>query len=246
MERPRSPASARWAISPESLVNYLALLGWGAVGGDARNSSRPKNWSANSSWSASAASAAVFDFDKLNWINRHYLKLADPARVTDLSWPYFVAAGLLEPEQAPEVAAWFTKLLALFIPAVDRVDQLPGKTHFVFKLDPAAAEAEPENAELLATENSRKVLAALAARLTDYDEPVTAEQFKIWMNEIKTETGVKGKELFHPVRIALTGSHSGPEFDKLIPLIEEGSTLALPEHIPSVRERVTNFLANPK
>ena len=56
-----------------------------------------------------------------------------------------------------------------------------------------------------------------------------------------TETEVKGKELFHPVRIALTGSHSGPEFDKLIPLIEEGSMLPLPEHIPSVRERVLAF-----
>jgi glutamyl-tRNA synthetase/nondiscriminating glutamyl-tRNA synthetase len=63
------------------------------------------------------------------------------------------------------------------------------------------------------------------------------------MNEIKTETGVKGKELFHPVRIALTGAHSGPEFDKLIPVIERGATLALPVHIPSVRERIEAFLA---
>ena len=48
------------------------------------------------------------------------------------------------------------------------------------------------------------------------------------MNEVKTETGAKGKDLFHPVRIALIGSHSGPEFDKLIPMMEEGSKLNLP------------------
>ena len=39
----------------------------------------------------------------------------------------------------------------------------------------------------------------------------------------------------------LTGAHSGPEFDKLIPLIEEGSHLQLPVHILSVRERVEAF-----
>ncbi len=62
------------------------------------------------------------------------------------------------------------------------------------------------------------------------------------MNEIKAETGVKGKDLFHPVRIAITGSHSGPEFDKLIPLIEEGSRLDLPTHVPSIRERIDGFV----
>ena len=62
------------------------------------------------------------------------------------------------------------------------------------------------------------------------------------MNEVKAETGVKGKDLFHPVRIVLTGAHSGPEFDKLIPLFEDGSRLSLPAHVLSVRERVEAFL----
>ena len=61
------------------------------------------------------------------------------------------------------------------------------------------------------------------------------------MNEVKAETGAKGKELFHPVRIMLTGSHSGPEFDKLIPLIEQGSKLDLPKPVKSIRERVEEF-----
>jgi nondiscriminating glutamyl-tRNA synthetase len=59
------------------------------------------------------------------------------------------------------------------------------------------------------------------------------------MNDIKADTGIKGKELFHPVRIALTGSHSGPEFDKVIPLIEDGAALGL--GILSVRERLEQF-----
>jgi len=62
------------------------------------------------------------------------------------------------------------------------------------------------------------------------------------MNEVKAETGAKGKDLFHPVRVALIGTHSGPAFDKLIPLIEDGSLLELPVHVKNVRERLQEFL----
>jgi len=48
------------------------------------------------------------------------------------------------------------------------------------------------------------------------------------------------------VRIMLIGSHSGPDFNKLIPLIEEGSRLELPTHVKSVRERVAEFIAAQK
>ena len=68
---------------------------------------------------------------------------------------------------------------------------------------------------------------------------MTPELFKAWLEEIKIATGVKGKELFNPVRIALTGAHSGREFDKLIPLIEDGAALGLP--FPGVRERIIQF-----
>ena len=169
------------------------------------------------------------------------MKLAEPARLTDLALPYFVAANLLPADSTNEVKTWFAKLLALFVPAVDRLDQLPEKTRFVFRHDVEAAKADLENATLIATESSHKVLTALAERVKADSTPVAAEQFKTWMNEIKAETGVKGKELFHPVRIALTGSHSGPEFDKLIPIIEEGSRLNLPQPIPGVRERYLGF-----
>ena len=228
-------------ILPEALVNYLALLGWGAEGG-LRETFTPEELVKEFKLERVTASPAVFDFDKLNWLNRHYLKLAQPERVAELAWPYFAAAGLLLHTENADIAAWFTKLLALFLPSVDRLDQLPGKTHFVFQNNPDAAVSNPENAELLATESAQRVLAALAARAREFEGSLSAELFKTWMNDIKAETGVKGKELFHPVRIALTGSHSGPEFDKLIPLIEEGSNLPLPQHIPSVRERVFQFV----
>src|SRR5439155_13234440 len=140
-------------------------------------------------------------------------------------------------------SSWLRDLLALVAPSVDRLDQLPARADIVFECDATTARIAPENAEVFAWPKTKDVIAAFTRRAIA--EPVgalTAERFKAIMNDVKAETGAKGKELFHPVRIMLTGSHSGPEFDKLIPLIEAGSKLALPKRVMSIRERVEEFV----
>jgi glutamyl-tRNA synthetase/nondiscriminating glutamyl-tRNA synthetase len=223
---------------PEALGNYLALLGWGAEDGKTETFTLEELTQAFS-LERVTPSPAVFDFDKLNWLNRHWLKLAAPERVAELSRQYFPQLAL--DGSAPEPRKnWFAKLLALLVPSVDHLDQLPAKAAMVFGVDVAATRADAENAAVLAAPSAAKVIAELAARARAQTGPVTPEVFKAWMNEVKVAAGVKGKDLFHPVRIALTGAHSGPEFDKLIPLIEEGATLGL--GIASVRERLEKFL----
>ncbi|HZZ37930.1 MAG TPA: glutamate--tRNA ligase [Acidobacteriaceae bacterium] len=230
-------------ILPEALVNYLALLGWGAEGG-MREIFSAEELVREFRLERVTASPAVFDWEKLHWLNRHYLKAADPERIAELAWPHFVIAGFLPAAETASTAAkdWFDPLLALFLPAVNQLDELPVKAGLVFHFDPAAARADQENAAILATESAQEVLAAFASRVRTNAGTVTPPQFKTWMNEVKSETGAKGKDLFHPVRIALTGSHSGPEFDKLIPLLEDGSRLTLPVRVLNVHERLEQFL----
>jgi glutamyl-tRNA synthetase/nondiscriminating glutamyl-tRNA synthetase len=67
------------------------------------------------------------------------------------------------------------------------------------------------------------------------------EQFRALTKEVQKETGNKGKDLFHPIRVALTGAASGPELEKLIPIFEAGSKLPLPRHVKSVAERLREF-----
>ncbi|MFP5226896.1 MAG: glutamate--tRNA ligase [Acidobacteriota bacterium] len=230
-------------ILPEALVNYLALLGWGAEGGTREIFSR-EELVKEFRLERVTASPAVFDWEKLHWLNRHYLKAADPERIADLAWPHFAAAGLLPSRDGASVGvgAWFNKVLAVFLPSTNQLDELPKTAGFIFRFDPAAARANEENAQILATEPAQKVLAAFAARAGAHGGAVAPEQFKAWMDEIKKETGAKGKDLFHPVRIALTGAHSGREFDKLIPILEEGSQLELPVRVLNVRERIEQFM----
>jgi glutamyl-tRNA synthetase len=255
---------------PEALANYLGLLGWGAEDGKTETFTLAE-LAPKFSLERVTPSPAIFDFEKLNWLNRHYIKLADPERIAKLAerqfclhrpdiFPLWSTAELytaetiyllehLDPpihldlpsvEMIAERKAWFASLLALFLPYVDHLDELPLKSSFIFGFDPDAAHADPENAAILAADSARSVLGEFASRVRAHAGPVSPEDFKGWINEIKAATGAKGKDLFHPIRIALTGKHSGPDFDKVIPLIEEGAAMGLA--IPNVHDRIHQFL----
>lgn len=224
---------------PEALVNYLALLGWGAEDGKTETFTLDELTRAFK-LERVTPSPAIFDFDKLNWLNRHAIKMASSNRLVDLVWSSFGERLPAHASACETVRAWVARLVELFAPSVDKMNELVAKAAFVFGFDQDAARALPENQAVLSTDSAQIVLAELADRVRANSAKVTPEVFKTWMNEIKTATGVKGKDLFHPVRIALTGTHSGPEFDKLLPLIEDGAELGL--GIPNVQERLERFV----
>jgi nondiscriminating glutamyl-tRNA synthetase len=243
-------------ILPEALVNYLALLGWAPTGGTREIFSMPelvKEFSLD----RVTPSPAVFDMEKLYWLNRHYIKEAPAARIEALARSYYaraIAQDLAELHGgepianypwAPDLVKWFGSVTAMLVPSVDRLEQLPEKASLIFNYDARAALAAPANADVLAGPHTDAVLARFTVKILADDRAreakLTSERFKAIVNEVKAETGAKGKELFHPIRIAVTGSHSGPEFDKLIPILEEGSHLALPKRVRSVRERIEEF-----
>ncbi|HYG98407.1 MAG TPA: glutamate--tRNA ligase [Terriglobales bacterium] len=250
-------------VLPEALFNYLALLGWAPSGGDREIFSK-EELVKEFDLGRVTPSAAVFDVDKLNWLNRHYIKEAAPERLAALAQNYWdrmfrdsiVAQTGLTPAAevskpgyglSDEALEWLKKITALLAPSVDRLEQLPERASLIFAYDPVAATMAPDNAEVLSAPNTARVLDAFAAKIAADAEAqaqkLSPERFKAIVNEVKTETGVKGKDLFHPIRVALTGSHSGPEFDKLVPILEEGSRLKLPKRVLSVRERIEAFQA---
>ncbi len=227
-------------VLPEALMNYLGLLGWAPTGGDREIFSKDELLK-EFSLERVTASPAIFDFEKLYWLNRQFVKQAGTKRVTELSLPFFVKAGWMRQQPEPAVQAWFGNVVELLAPSVDRLEQLPERAASIFAYDAKAALAAADNADVVAWEKTRAVIDAFAERVPA--TPMTVEGFKAIVNEVKAETGAKGKELYHPIRLVMTGSHSGPEFDKLIPILEEGSRLLLPRHVKSVRERVEEFLA---
>ena len=229
-------------VLPEALVNYLALLGWAPTGGT-REIFSPEELIKEFSLQRVTPSPAVFDMEKLYWLNRHYIKQSPPERIEKLAEPFFIRAGMLPENLDDRTRAWFGKVVALLGPSVDKGEELPERAGLIFRYDAAAAVNSPDNLEVLAAAKTPDVLTAFAAQVEGDSSPMTPERFKAIMNDVKAKTGAKGKDLFHPVRVALTGSHSGPEFDKLIPILEQGSQLDLPQHVMNVRERLASFRA---
>ena len=148
-------------VLPEALTNYLALLGWAPSGGT-REIFTTDELKKEFSLERVTPSPAVFDMEKLYWLNRHYIKESSPERIEALAAPFFVRAGLL-PEQPDErTRVWFAKVVALLVPSVNKLDELPERGAPIFLYDAAAANSSPDNAEVLGGLKTSEVLAAFA------------------------------------------------------------------------------------
>jgi nondiscriminating glutamyl-tRNA synthetase len=223
---------------PEAMTNHLALLGWNPDHGK-NETLTPDELVRSFALDGITTEPAIFDFEKLNALNRHFLKLAPPARLAALCWDYF--GGLLpEKEGAPDaVLVWFFHMIAIFVPFVSRLGEIPAKAASIFHMDPNLVRAIQENEAVLATDSAESVLAEIAKHVHLHAGPISAAEFSKWMGEISFTTGVSGDELYRPVMIALIGTHTGPEFDKLITVIEQGAALNI--GIPSIKQRIDAF-----
>ena len=69
--------------------------------------------------------SAVFDMEKLYWLNRHHIKQGPPERIEQLAVPFFAQAGLIPSDVCLLIAQWFSKVLALLGPTANKLDGLP-------------------------------------------------------------------------------------------------------------------------
>ncbi|MBN2780848.1 MAG: glutamate--tRNA ligase [Candidatus Marinimicrobia bacterium] len=182
---------------PDALNNFLALMGWNP--GGKNEIYTLDELIAAFDINKITKSGAVFDVQKLNWMNGQYIKTLDTAEYLREARNWLGTASVNEARLDTALLAVKTSLLTL--------NEIPEKLA-VFIGDPA--EPEPEAAEMLALDSSQTALEAYAELLADLPG-LTAEGFKDVMSAVQTRTGIKGKMLWMPVRIALTGMMHGPE-----------------------------------
>jgi glutamyl-tRNA synthetase/nondiscriminating glutamyl-tRNA synthetase len=225
---------------PEALVNYLALIGW-SPGGD-QELMPLEEMARRFSLGDVVAAAGVFDEEKLAWVNRHYLKAAEPIRLAELAVPFFRAAGVdMDPRGAG--LEFLSATVTIATAVVDRLDQVPGRLAFLFDYQPAAALADETVRAEMTADASRAVVASLAEVLAARGS-LDRDAFRAAANEVKARTGQKGKALFHPIRVALTGRAEGPELDLAVPAIDRGAALPADAGVPAIlacRERAAAF-----
>jgi glutamyl-tRNA synthetase len=209
---------------PEALFNYLVLIGWSP--GKNEELLPADELAQRFSLESVAHSAGVFDEDKLAWANRHYLKAIEPGRLARLASPFLAERCQIVGDLSPDAMAWLQSVLPGLASSIDRLPQLADRLETVFDFDPARTLANQQLASELADPAARAVVRGLAAELASAPRLVDRETFRAAAARVKDRTGQKGKALFHPIRIALTGAGEGPELDLLVPAIERGAELS--------------------
>lgn len=227
---------------PEALVNYLALIGWSP--GHDEELLPIDELARRLSLDAVGHSAGVFDEEKLAWANRHYMKIADPVRLAQLSLPFFLQAGVTMTPSAVGLE-FLASAMSMASASVDRLNQVPARLALLFDFAPERSLDDAGIRNELDTSEARAVVTALAATLATAPR-LDRDRFRAAANQVKADTGQKAKALFHPIRIALTGRAEGPELDLAVPAIDRGAELPRDSGIPTIvgcRERAAQFAA---
>ncbi len=193
---------------PDALLNFLALLGW-APDGETTIMSRAELVE-RFSLERVTPSPAQFDYAKLDWLNGMYIR------------------ALPEKEFAHALVLWLgergydwdavlvRKAAPLVQEKIVRLEEFPAYARFLFE------DVSPDPAEI---DGGAPVVAAARDALADL-EPFTAESIESALRAMLAELGLKPRQGFQPIRIAVTGSNVSPGLFESIELLGRETTLA--------------------
>lgn len=201
---------------PDALLNFIALLGWGTTD-DKEIYSRQELIDAFALDRLNPA-GAVFDETKLKWMNSMHLRAMDHQTLWSLINPRLRAQGI----ECPQDPEWVDRALSLFKTSMETLEDAIPRYQ---PIDDRLFSIKDDAAEVFTWESSQKVLTAWKQGLEAAPDYMTTEDFEKLQNGIKDSCGVKGKNLFMPIRVAVIGQPHGAELKILVPLLHKNSLL---------------------
>jgi len=196
------------------VMNYLSLLGWNP--GDEREIMRECDIVEAFSLDRVSKSAAIFDPKKMRWMNASHVRSMDSEYLLKQSARY-----IEENERTKTILSESKEKQMAIIDSVKDAVALFSDVPELISIYSGSWSAKVDDA---ADETSRKVLEAFIETVSEIENLNTdacSGIFKV----IKEKTGVKGKKLFQPVRLALTGTPHGPELSKVVPILGKESCI---------------------
>ncbi|RHW33877.1 glutamate--tRNA ligase [Neobacillus notoginsengisoli] len=198
---------------PEALFNFIGLLGWSPEGEEEIFSK--EEFIEKFDPARLSKSPALFDKQKLAWMNNQYVKKADLDRLVGITLPHLVKAGLVKPELAGGEKEWVVSLIALFQERMSYGAEIVALSDNFFREETTP---DDEAKAVLAEEQVPEVMKAFLDEINKLDE-FKAAGIQAAMKAVQKSTGHKGKKLFMPIRAAVTGQTHGPDLPKTIELL---------------------------
>lgn len=206
---------------PEALFNFLVLLGWSA-GNENREIFSVPELIERFTLEGISHAPAVFDYDKLKWMNGYYIRHSEPGRIIGMCLPYLRKAGLIPDAPAPdagdaekekyrvEVLEYARRVIPLEIERMKTLSEVTDLVGFFFKpLDYPNGYDEKAVAKWFGVGHLRPMLAKEIAAFEAMPE-WNATEIETVVRAIGEELSVKFAEVIHPTRVAATGQTVGP------------------------------------
>jgi glutamyl-tRNA synthetase len=202
---------------PEALINFVALLGWNR--GDDQEIFSLDDLIKDFSLERVNKSGAVFNVEKLNWMNGLYIRQLSEEKYIELALEAMKNEGLDSGSRTTNIQ------IALAVRKnIDTFNEIKDRTEMFFKDGPL--KFNKSALEWVTLDSSKKVFSSMVVEIEKQPE-ITLDSFKIIMGNVQNETGLKGKEIWMPVRSALTGMTEGPELPHVIQIFGKEKILKL-------------------
>ncbi len=209
----------------DALFNYLSLLGWSSETGEEILSKEQLIQEID--LSRVGKSAAVFDFKKLKWINSLYIRKLNNEQLLDYLIPFIEKEGY-------NIDKCNKEWLKLFAETIKgNLEILSDVKLWLPLFFNEFIEYDEDCKEIIEKDLTDSLIESFRKNIENIDE-INAETYVTIMKAVMKETGVKGKKLFMPVRVLVTGKTKGPDLDKTLILIGKDKIL----------KRIENFLKN--
>jgi glutamyl-tRNA synthetase len=199
-------------LLPNALLNFLALLGWNP--GDEQEIMSPAELVHRFSLERVNKKSAVFDPDKLEWMNGQYISRMSGRELLPLVAPRLIAAGLASEDEIARREEWFADLFDLLKPRARTLDGFAPQARAYLASsveyeEQAVAKHWKDPAE---TARRLESIAAVLERVERWDSP-TVEQA---LRRAAEEMGEGFGKVVHPLRLALTGAGVSPGIDEVV------------------------------
>jgi len=195
----------------EGIINFLALLGWSPP--DDKEIFDMDYLVENFSLERVSKNPAVFDIDKLNYINSQHIKQKPLDEIAKMCIPYLIKAGFITEKDCKAKFDWLKKIVKSVYEGLDYLSQIVDRVDVFFENDIKIEEEEAK--QVIKWEHVKDLIHIFEDKLRQTDE-LTTDKIKAMFKEIQKQTGYKGKNLFMPLRVAITGKTHGPELVEII------------------------------
>ncbi|MBN1327033.1 MAG: glutamate--tRNA ligase [Candidatus Cloacimonetes bacterium] len=198
---------------PEALVNFVALLGWHSSS-DREIYSLPE-LEKEFSLKRITKAGAVFDQEKLKWMNAQYIRQLTITELSERAFPYLQQAGYQISDKAV-----LADIIAFVQDRISTLAEIPEVTAPFFK----TLEFGDDDHQMISAETSQKVYRFWKENLVSVSD-LSENAINEFLATTTEATGVRGKQLYFPLRLALFGNTRGPELPVIMRILGKEKTL---------------------